>query len=261
MKKIGCFLLFFSMALAAQEKIGVIKSDSLQLHTDIFLGYDLFGSAYFIADNVFIKKYKDRNIQYKNQSLGKIAKTDLDNSLQMLLFYEAFNTAVILDDQLNETQQINFSKLTDPIVASAVGIASGNRLWVYNTLTQKVGLYNYIKNDYLEITTPFQGNIKYYTSDFNYFEWVDDASNWYRCDIYGKVKILGKTPESESLQLVPEMGLIYKKEGRLYFFDATKNKSTAIDVDKKTFDGFLYKDKILSIFTEQRITNYKIILP
>lgn len=261
MKKILLIILLFSLGAFAQETIIAAKTDSLQLQSDVFLGKDVLGAIYFIKDNALIKTSKQKDWQYKNPALGKIAKVDLQNSLKLLLFYESFNTIVLLDNQLNEIQKINLSEIDPPVVASASGLAFGNRLWIYNTLTQKVGLYDYLKKEYREISTPFRGNVKYYTSDFNYLDWIDEHSDWYRCDIYGKVTALGKVPEHEQLRFISDHGLLYKKDNRLYYFTFVGNKSTLIDVDKKTYDSFLYKDKILSIFTKHGITNYKITLP
>lgn len=262
MKKIILLFLSISNLSFSQEKnIVVTKTDSIQLHTDVYLGQDVYGAWYSITENTLSKRLKNKDWQYKNPALGKIAKVDLQNPLQIVLFYESFNTVVILDNQLNETQKIEFGKMANPIVASAVGLAFGNRLWIYNVLSQKVGLYDYLKNDYREITTPFSGNVKYYTSDFNYFYWIDEQSDWYRCDIYGKVKTIGKAPASEQLQLVADGGLIYKMAEKIYFLDLNGNTLPLLDVDKKTYQSFLYKDKILAIFTKQGITNYKITLP
>jgi hypothetical protein len=38
----------------------------------------------------------------------KITKVDLQNPLKIVLFYESFNSALLLDNQLNEIQKINF---------------------------------------------------------------------------------------------------------------------------------------------------------
>lgn len=262
MKKILLlFLLLSNLVFSQKNNTIAIKTDSIQFYNDVYLGQDVYGATYGISENTFTKNLKSKDWQYKNPTLGKIAKVDLQNPLQIVLFYESFNTVVILDNQLNETQKIEFGKIANPVVAAAVGLAFGNRLWVYNTLSQKVGLYDYLKNDYREISTPFSGNVKYYTSDFNYFQWIDDQSDWYRCDIYGKVKTLGKAPASEQLQLVADGGLIYKNAQKLYFLDLNGNTHPLVDVDKKTYQSFLFKDKILAIFTKQGITNYKITLP
>ena len=55
--------------------------------------------------------------------------------------------------------------------------------------------------------------------------------------------------------------LLYKKGGDLYRYDFVGNKSTLIEIGEKTFKNFTYKDQILSIFTDQGITNYKITIP
>jgi hypothetical protein len=42
--------------------------------------------------------------------------------LKVIVFYERFNTAVTLDNQLNETLKIDFSQIKTPIVVSKIGI-------------------------------------------------------------------------------------------------------------------------------------------
>ena len=262
MKKLLITLLFFCVSLSAQiQQIQAIQTTASAINADSFLGYDVFGAYYFIKNNVLNKSKEAMTWQYKNPALGKISRVDLQNPLKIVLFYENFNTVVVLDNQLNEIQQTNLSKNEVPIVATAVGLAFGNRLWIYNSLSQQIGLLDYLKNDYKNLTAPFKGNIKYYSSDFNYFQWIDEKSDWYRCDIYGKVTPVGKIPEFDQLELVSDTDLIYKKNNRLYYFTVDGNKTTFIDFGKKTFGSFSYNGQILSIFTTQEITNYKITLP
>lgn len=262
MKKITVLFLFFGVGLMAQnQQIKGIQTTTINIEADTFIGYDVFGALYFIKNNVLNKNKEALNWQYKNLGLGKISKVDLQNPLKIVLFYENFNTVVVLDNQLNETQQTNLSKNEVPIVASAVGLAFGNRLWIYNSLSQQIGLLDYLKNEYQNLTTPFKGSIKYYSSDFNSFQWVNEKSDWYRCDIYGKVTVVGKIPEFDQIEMVSDTDLIYKKNDCLYYFTVNGNKTTLIDFGKKTFVSFSYKAQILSIFTTQQITNYKITVP
>lgn len=53
----------------------------------------------------YIKKNNTQLWQYKNLSLGKITKIDLQNPLKIVLFYEGFNSVILLDNQLNEIQK------------------------------------------------------------------------------------------------------------------------------------------------------------
>ena len=242
-------------------KLTPTKIDSIAIEADCFIGFDGFNNCFYTKNNVLFKKNKDKIGQYKNLSLGKISKVDIQNPLNIVLFYDTFNTIILLDNQLNETQKINLSENSIPILATATGLAFGNRLWIYNSLTQQIGLYDYLKSEYTTITTPFNGNLKQYESDFNYFQWIDENQNWYRCTIYGKIVALGKVPESDSMQIISNSDVIYKKSNSLYYFTLKGNKTTLIDFDKKSFESFYYEDQILSIFTIEGITNYKIKIP
>ena len=207
------------------------------------------------------KRKKDESFGYKNISLGKPTKIDIQNPLKIMLFYENFNTIILLDNQLSETQKINLSENTIPIMATATGIASQNRLWIYNSLTQQIGLFDYLKNTFQSITPSISGNIKYYQSDFNTFQWIDNNLNWYSCDVFGKISSLGKITAFDQIQITSNQHIIFLKEGKLYVQDLKNNTISPIENVEKSFKNFYYKDQILSIFTNQGISNYKITIP
>jgi len=243
------------------KKIVAIKIDTIHLQATTFNGYDSFGAYYYKYGTVFKKKFKSKTWEYKNDALGKITCVNIQNPLKIILFYENFNSVVLLDNQLNEIQKINFSEKQTPILASAIGLASGNRLWVYNGLTQQIGLYDYLKSDFINLTLPFPEKINYYYSDFNTFHWINTSNNWYRCDVYGKVTFVKKISDYEQIQFVSTTDFIYKKNNSLLYYTLNGDITTLIDFDEKTFESFSYKDQILSIFTKHGITNYKILLP
>ncbi len=260
MKKIFFFILLFQFfAVFGQEQKWVAtKIDTLQNSADTFIGRDTFGAYYFIKNNVFIKKNKTQTWQYKNLSLGKICKVDLQNPLNIILFYDTFNTIVLLDNQLNETQKINLSENTTPILASAIGLAFGNRLWIYNSLSQQIGLFDYLKSEYKTISTSFRGEITLYNTNYNSIQWIDKNNNWYTCSIYGKITSLGKIPNFDTIQIISNSEILYKIENKLFYFNRDENKTFLIDLEAKTFNNFYYKDQFLTIFTNQEIINYKI---
>ena len=258
-------LLFFISVFASsfgQDKIFVAtKKDSTKLIADHFLGYDQFGFYYSIKNNVLSKSKKDESFEYKNISLGKPTKIDIQNPLKIILFYENFNTIILLDNQLSETQKINLSENDVPIMATATGIASQNKLWIYNSLTQQIGLLDYLKNTFQTITPAFQGNIKYYQSDFNTFQWIDNNLNWFSCDVFGKITNLGRVADFDQAQITINQSIIFSKEEKLYVQDFKTSTIAPIENVEKSFKNFYYKDQILSIFTNQGISNYKISIP
>lgn len=258
-------LLFFISVFASsfgQDKIFVAtKKDSTTLIADHFLGYDQFGFYYSVKNNVLSKSKKDESFEYKNISLGKPTKIDIQNPLKIILFYENFNTIILLDNQLSETQKINLSENDFPIMATATGIASQNKLWIYNSLTQQIGLFDYLKNTFQTITPAFQGNIKYYQSDFNTFQWIDNNLNWFSCDVFGKITNLGRVADFDQAQITINQSIIFSKEEKLYVQDFKTSTIAPIENVEKSFKNFYYKDQILSIFTNQGISNYKISIP
>jgi hypothetical protein len=250
------------MVTASQNtKIQTFITDTLNIIADDFVGYDQFKSYYYVKDNVFYKTIGTTSLQYKNPTLGKITKVDIQNPLKIVLFYESFNVAILLDNQLNEIQKINFLENTIPIAVAAIGIASQNQLWLYNSLNQQISLFDYIKNEYRTIAVPFPESIKYYSTNFNTFYWIDNKNYWYSCDIFGKIKSRGKTSDFDAVKIISENQFIYSKNSRLFFEDLDKNQKYEIDISEKTFKKFCYQDQILSIFTSKGIINYKITTP
>ena len=254
----------FSVVSAQTQKTAPALLSKLNFEADEFLGYDAFGYYYQIKNNVFSKIKGTEIFEYKNVSLGKITKVDLQNPLKIVLFYEDFNTVILLDNQLNEVTKINFSQNTTPIVASAVGMSTQNQLWVFNTLNQQIGLFDYLKNEYKTTSTPLTENILYYQTDFNTFYWIDAKNNWYSCDIFGKTTTLGKVPRFDAIVLLNSNQFIFSKANVLHLKDIRDVNSdtlSEIEISEKTFTNFCYKDQILSIFTPKEITNYKIVTP
>jgi hypothetical protein len=262
--KINLILLLSAIFLnihSQNSKINALKINQITVNADEFLGIDSFGYSYNIKNNVFSKTKDHEFYEYKNISLGSLTRVDFQNPLKILVFYENFNTIILLDNQLNEIQKINLSDNEVPIVATATGISSQNRLWIYNNLTQQIGFFDYLKNTFQSITPPLDGKIKKYQSDFNTFHWIDEGLNWYSCTIFGKVTSLGRIPDFDQLQVVSTQTILFSKAGVFYLLDVEKNKTYPIENVEKSTTNFYYKDQILSTFTNQEISNYKIKIP
>lgn len=263
MKKIIYLLLFLNSLFAHSQYTDPVASQmgSQFIAADEYIGEDSYGYQYFIKSNVFFKIKNKEFLQYKNVSLGKITKVDIQNPLRIILFYENFNTVISLDNQLSEVQKINFSEKPEGIVPTAIGLSSQNNLWIFNSMNQQLGLYNFVTNSYQTIGLPFEKNIKNYTSDFNYFYWIDESNQFYSADIFGKKKSLAKIPDYDSVFIADEKIILFKKSETLYIFDVEKNKTVAVNNIEKSYKSFSYKNQNLAIFTNEGITNYKINLP
>ena len=262
MKNILIIILFYNtFSFSQNQKLTATILNSTPVVAETFIGLDGLGNYYYIKNNVFTKQSNDQVLEYKNISFGKISSVDIINPLKILLFYENFNTVITLDNQLNEIQKINFSDFDNSIVVTKIGMASQNQFWIYNSINQKIGLYDYLKNSIKTIGNPIQINIKDFQTDFNTFYWIDEINNWYSCDIFGKVILLASIPPFDKIQIFDNEKLMFSKDDKIYFLDNKTKALIKIEIFEKSFQNFYYKDQILAIFTNQQITNYKIKLP
>jgi hypothetical protein len=255
-------ILFCCTIVPAQElEIPVKFLSNSKTVTQRFLGVDAFGWEYSIADNEFRKQKDGKILKYRNVSLGEIYKADLQNPLQIVLFYRKFNSIILLDNQLNETTRINFSDLPQPLIAEAAGLASQNRLWVYDISTQQLGLYDLAQGSFKTITPPFTDNIQYYYNDYNYFYWIDTTHKCFMVNLFGKVGVLGTAPDYDKVQIISANDLIIQKGNKLYIYNLEKQTQTPIALAEKSFKSFHYTAQILTIFTDSEINTYQITLP
>ncbi|CAM3750694.1 hypothetical protein FLGE108171_13365 [Flavobacterium gelidilacus] len=260
-KVVFLIILFSCIPMWTQEVIKPILIDSLEVKTDNYIGKDNLKNDYFSFKNVIKKRNSSQEYEYQNLSLGKIKGICITNPLQVVVFYEDFNSLVLLDNQLNETQQINANRFETPIKIEAFGLASQNQVWLYDGFLQKISLYNFKTNTIKIISTPITEKIKDYHSDYNYFYWINESNTLYSISIFGKIKTLGNIPDYDTIQVIDETNYIIKLNNELLYFNSNKPLGQKIDLNKKSFTNFFYTNGILSIFTDNQIINYKIDLP
>ncbi len=257
-------LLLLGQALAAQVQMPTLSGRPIDWQADRFLGRDKFGYLYLIRDREFVKVLGAQQAGFQKPELGRISRADILNPLLPMLFYRDFNTVVMLDSQLNEVRSVNFTELQQKgltIVAEAAGIASMNRLWIYDGLARQLGLFDYNRNVFTPVGNPQQKNIIAYTTDYNRFTWIDEDRKMYSSDVFGKTASVGGVPEFEAVIFLSEQEIIYRKGDALTYLNVSSGAEKSLPVVDKSFDAFFYGDQNLSIFTKQAISNYKITLP
>ena len=247
--------------MKGQELISITKQNSIKTECDIFLGLDNQLNNYSIKNNILTKNSESITYQYNNLGLGKITRVDFQNPLQIVVFYKNFNTVVLLDNQLNEIKKIDFNLKLTPVSLEAVALSSQNQIWIYDSISSKIGLYNINTDTFKWISTMLENPISYYESDYTHFYWTDINLNLYRISIYGTIEKLGIQPKSDAFQLTKNNNSIYQLDNQLFYYNIASKSSSKIAIDEKIISKFFFRDGILSIFTQNEITNYKIILP
>lgn len=161
--KILFFLLCTSM-LTAQE-LTVVETSNFDV--DQFIGVDSYQHTYFIKDGTLHKEGNLGKFVFQDYQLGPISSVDIINPLNVVVFYAEVNTVVFLDNRLTEKQRINFNTLSSFINVSSATNAGNNRLWMFNTDTQQLQLFDYSSNRETVFSQPYEGTLLAQVSDFN----------------------------------------------------------------------------------------------
>ncbi len=251
-------ILLFIYQFGFCQNIKPIFVSKTAIDADKFIGFDALGCFYFLKNNVFYKKENSQLFEYKNLSLGKPSRIDILNPLKIVLFYDGFNSVVTLDNQLNETQNLNFSDYEVPLNIVAVGMAASNNFWVFNALDNKIGLFDYLKKDYKSKSIALNETIKVYYADFNYFYFINSNDELYSCDVYGRVKMLTTISNVTSFLVTNNNKILYKQGCVLHLLNLANKENVEVEISEKSIKNFSYQNQILSIFTDQEINNYKI---
>ena len=258
--KIAPIFLFIYALVLSQEKINISYLDSISCKNKTIYEINT-AHIYYSKNNVFYKKSTENELTFTAISLGNLTHVDLYNPLQIVLFYKDFNTIILLDRQLNETHRIEGNKMETILNFDTVGLASQNQIWFYDFISQKIGLYQLTSNTHKFISTPLTRKIVHYSTDYNYFYWIDEENTLFRISIFGSIQSFGKVLSYDAIQILTEESYLFTRENHLYFYKGKENKQYEISISQNSFDKFYYKNGILSIFTADKVINYKILLP
>ena len=155
-------LFFFAVKPVHSQKLETKFTNSFPLDADIFVGIDDFENLYFIKDYSLFKKSAQGTVNYTNLSLGKISSVDIHNPFKIVLFYKDYNSAIVLDNKLNElTDEIDFTGNTLFNNVQLVSHSSENNLWLFAD-DNKLHLYNFQNRSEKIQTQP----ITFYQPDF-----------------------------------------------------------------------------------------------
>ena len=262
MRLLLCLLIFIPALLAGQDRYTVSATplDSVvALKAEEFVGIDSYQNLYFIKNKTFIKTNRDKTFQFSDLLLGDISDVDLLNPLRITLFYSESNTAVILDNTLNEITRIKFNEIENFRNVSHVRTASDNQLWIFNTDLQRLELYNYKNKTLQSDFTPQKNNAIALANSFNTC-WVLTEGLLYKYNQYGSLLNKQEAKDLTEIQL-SEDTLFGLKKGSIYV--RIRNEALWIPVKNLPQDvnAFYLNGRILYLYRSDLISTYKLNLP
>ncbi|MGB3776707.1 MAG: hypothetical protein WA951_15730 [Leeuwenhoekiella sp.] len=239
-----------------------IKVDHLrekELNTDQFVGVDEYNNVYSITNRVFYKTQADKTYQFSALELGKIASVDLLNPLRITVFYDQSNTAVILDNTLNEITRVNFNQLENFRNVSFARTASDRRLWIFNVDLLQLELFDYQSNRVLASSPPFSRSAENMTSNFNtcYVYTGKDLK------IFNNYGSLLSTLQLKNLSLLDqnEGTIVAVIDGNLNVLDKNDQKFKGLPLNEKQVKQLYYANEFLYIYDGKILKTYTLNLP
>lgn len=262
MRSLILFIFLSAAVLHAQDSLEVSAlplDTAVSLKADTFIGIDSYNNFYYVKDRTLYKKSQDKTIQFSDLRLGTISTVDLLNPLRITVFYAETNTAVILDNTLNEITRVNFSAIENFRNVSQARTASDRRLWIFNTDLQRLELFDYQNNRVDSNFTPQADIALELASDFNTC-WVLSEDNLYHYNQYGS--LLEKLPATSLANIaILDENLFGIQDQKLFI--KTKQSASWQEIKNLPQDtkAFYLKAGNLYLYRLEKISTYTLKLP
>lgn len=254
-----CLLILTVLTGSSQELKAEFEAQ-VSLDADSFVGMDERKTLYFIKDNVLYKKSDQRTWFYNNPDLGPLHSVNIQNPFKLILFYQNFNSVVLLDNNLSElSQRLDFTRETLYNNVTFVSGSSQNNLWLYAD-DQKLHQYDY-KN--LSETVQTQA-MTFYESDFEPIAlastykhvWILSKNGTHRFDEYG-VYIDSFQEEGIDWVFPYKKGIIYFKQLQAFYMQDGKSESIELNY-QGTVQTISVNSSYLCIFDGNDLFQYRL---
>ncbi|RSK39885.1 hypothetical protein [Mangrovimonas spongiae] len=248
MQKFIILSLFLSTYMFSQENITTKPVDTIDIQTNTsWVNLDDFGTTYYIKENIFYKLTEHNHFNYSNYQLGKPSTVNIFNPLKINLFYEDFNTLIVLDNRLAEIFKVDFNTIQPYKNVSCVSTGNDNSVWLFNINTQTLELYDYKKNTIKAKSLPIEEQPISITSDFN-FCWLLTTKHIYKYNYFGSLIYKIENNGFETISQFNEK-LYLAKQNKVYLYDEDHSNYRKIDTPNLLIKQFFVNHETLYIYT------------
>ncbi len=244
------------MSLFCQTGLKLEKTGEQKFSTDRLVGADNFGTVFHIRNQEFIKTKEASEMNFSNIQLGDISTADVFNPLKINLFYELFNTVIILDNRLAEIAILDFNTISPFRLVRRVSTGFDSSIWLYNQNTQQLELFDYRTNKSRVKTLPVEGEVLDLCSNFNY-SYLLTMDALYTYNYFGN--LVQKIPNQGFTELEQSKGdLVLKKENQLFYFSQKTNEINRLKLPELLINQFFLTDETLYIYDGEILHQFHI---
>ena len=245
--------LLFSLGNSSFGQISVSLKKETPLQASEFIGVDAFENIYYLEGDVLYKKNGTTVFSYSNLNLGRISSVDITDPTKIVIFYQDFLSAEILNRNLIKIETIAFFDLNITFLRKA----TGSLFWIYSDVSQKLILYDYrLKRIVLESEILQGFEVEEIYSTFNYCWLVTSDNRFLELDSQLNIlQIFDKIPVQE---IRGKKGrLLLKSESKIYQLSSDKILKK-IEVSAKGIHNFYLIENYLYIFERKEIKLFEI---
>jgi hypothetical protein len=253
-------LLFFflGVGMSCAQQVDAVFISKQALVANRFAGADDFGNLYYVKDAVFCKQDAQKTLVYNNLSLGAIGAVDLLNPLEITLFYPDTNTAVKLDNTLNEMLQINFNQARVFRNIRYATTANDKNLWIFNADLNQLELFNYQTQEGMSIQQPLDEMVIAQVSDYN-FCWLLTEQRLLQYNAYGA--LLATIPLKGYEALAKDGNyLLLKKNNNLFFLQDGKGQPVRLELPEIIVKDFSLTGENVYLYDGKNLYHYHLII-
>lgn len=257
MERLFYLIIFCSFYGLSQESVTAELKETSNIKVEQIFGVDTFGTLYYSDQSAsFYKKTADTIISYANFQLGKITSANTFNPLKINLFYQDFNTVIILDNRLAEITKIDFNTITDYKNVSLVSTGYDNTIWVFNQDLQRLELYDYLNNKTRIKTVPIQSEVIALKSDYNYCYLLTETFIY----VYNySGSLLRKIPSRDIREMAfSKANLVLKSDNQLFLLPKNSKELKSIKGLDLLINQFLVTNETLYIYNDEKLRRYQL---
>ncbi|WP_047548043.1 hypothetical protein [Psychroserpens sp. Hel_I_66] len=250
-------LLLFSVFATAQSQIELISTDSTAIKADQIIAIDNFETIYYTSNSIIYKQPLEKPaINYSNVQLGIPTMVNTFNPLKVIVFYQDFNTVIILDNRFAEIFKIDFNSIQPYKNVTHVSSGYDNTIWIFNQDLQQLQLYDYKTEKIRATTIPVQSNVLDLKSDYNYC-WMLTEKYLYQYTYFGS--LISKTENKGYTDIaISDENLILKGETSLYYKLENSDNIIKLKTPKLLIKQFLLTNETLYIYDSIKLHKYQL---
>ncbi|WP_104734699.1 hypothetical protein [Hanstruepera ponticola] len=256
MKWLNYILIFFSITVYSQDSIIPVIKQQRKLDVSKIIGIDNFGTEYYVTNNILYKKTPETTINYSNVQLGNITTVNTYNPLKIVLFYQDFNTVIILDNRLAEVFKIDFNTTQTYRNVSHVSIGNDNTIWIFNRDIQQLELYDYKLKQVRATTLPVTSEVLDLKSNYNYC-WLLTENFVYKYNYFSSLLYKIK---NEGYQKLAETNdnILLQRENELLYLDDKTQKILPLNLPELLIKQFLVTTETLYIYDSKILHEFQL---